>query len=117
MYLSRSIDTTPPERVRALRANRLGVDVVVSMCIAPEADAGIYYFASALSSSSAGKALAHKIGAVMGAVPTGRAIPILKNTRSPAVVVAAGAIDEAVVAGIAQGLIDLYAAPDLPNGE
>jgi N-acetylmuramoyl-L-alanine amidase len=110
IVLSRSIDTAPTERVRALRANRLAVDVIVSLCLATAADAGIHYFASALSSSSAGEALAHRIGAVMGAKPSGRAIPMLKNTRSPAVVVAASEIDESVVAAIAQGLIDLYAA-------
>lgn len=115
IYLSRSVDTAPAERVRALRANRLGVDVIVSLCLATPADAGIYYFASALSSSSAGKALAHRIGAVMGVEPNGRATPMLKNTRSPAVVVAASRIDERVVAAIAQGLIDLYAAPDVDD--
>jgi N-acetylmuramoyl-L-alanine amidase len=112
VYLSRSIDTTPTERVRALRANRLGVDLVVSICIATGDESGVYYFASELSSSSAGRALASRIGRALGVEPQGRAIPILKNTRSPAVVVAVEAVDEVAIAAAVQGLIDLYAAPD-----
>ena len=109
-YLSRSIDTTPAERVRALRANRLGVDVVVSICLPRDGKSGVYYFASEHSSSSAGKALAVQIGGLLGIAHSGRAIPILKNTRSPAVVVAIPKLDESTTTAIAQGLMDLYAA-------
>lgn len=109
VLLSRSVDTTPPERVRALRANRLGVDVVVSLCLAKSGEAGVHYFASSLSSSSAGEALATRIARKLDTAISGRSIPILKNTRSPAVVVAVDEIDERAVGAIAQGLIDLYA--------
>lgn len=111
--LSRSIDTAPPERVRALRANRLGVDVVLSICLPRGDDGGIYYFSSEHSSSSAGAALAESIGSVMGIVHSGRAIPILKNTKSPAVVIATADLNETTTTAtaIAQGLMALFARP------
>ena len=68
----------------------------------------VLYFSSELSSSSAGRAVAEHIGAHLGADPQGRAIPILKNTRSPAVVVAVPEPDEETTASIVQGLIELY---------
>lgn len=106
--ISRSIDTSPPERVRALRANRLGVDVIVALCLPYEAEPGTYYFASQHSSSSAGEAIAASIAGCLDLQWNGRAIPILKNTRAPAVVVAAGGIDDQTAGHIAQGLINLY---------
>jgi N-acetylmuramoyl-L-alanine amidase len=107
--LSRSIDTGPTERVRALRANRLGVDMVVSLCLPRDDAAGVYYFASEHSSSSAGRALAARIGHLLDLAPSGRAIPILKNTRAPAVVVAVSHHTEATTTAVAQGIIDLFA--------
>lgn len=112
VYLSRSVDTTPTERVRAMRANRLGVDIVLSICLPRDDVSGVYYFASEHSSSSAGKALAATIGGLLGVDPSGRAIPILKNTRSPAVVVALPALNESATTVIAQGLMDLFAQSD-----
>ena len=109
VYLSRSVDTAPTERVRALRANRLGVDIVISVCLPRDGAMGVYYFASEHSSSSAGKALAETIGDVLGIAPSGRAIPILKNTRSPAVVVATDNLAETTTRAIAQGLLNLFA--------
>jgi N-acetylmuramoyl-L-alanine amidase len=113
--LSRSVDTAPPERVRALRANRLGVDVVISLCLPLDGRPGVFYFASELSKSHAGEALADRIGGLLDVARSGRAIPILKNTRSPAVVVAVPDPDERVATGIAQGLISLFAEPK-PDG-
>ncbi len=117
--LSRSVDAAPPERVRALRANRLGVDIVVSLCLPRDQDSGVFYFASNLSLSTAGKALAERIGAVTGIPSSGRAIPILKNTRSTAVVVALPRFDESGTAAIAQGIMNLFVeanAAEEPNG-
>jgi hypothetical protein len=95
--------------MRALRANRLGVDIVLSICLPRDDEAGVYYFASEHSSSSAGKALAASIGEQLGVSPSGRAIPILKNTRSPAVVVALPQLEESATTAIAQGLVNLFA--------
>ncbi len=105
---SRSVDTAPAERVRALRANRLGVDLIVSICTVPEGEGAVHYFASEMSKSSAGEALASSIGHRLGLQTSGRAIPILKNTRSPAAVVALPRFDAAATTLIAQGLLDLY---------
>jgi hypothetical protein len=107
--LSRSVDTAPPERVRALRANRLGVDLVISLCLPKEGESGVFFFASELSKSHAGEALAQRIGERLGVAHSGRAIPILKNTRSPAIVVAIPNPDERTTSAIAQGLISLFA--------
>lgn len=107
VFLSRAVDTMPEELIRALRANRLGTDVVVSICI----DTGrpsVNYFSSERSHSRAGKALAKAIAERLGVPTAGKAIPMLKNTRSPAVVVALPEFTEAAVASICQGLLDLY---------
>jgi hypothetical protein len=108
VYLSRAVDAAPSERVRALRANRLGVDIVLSVCIADENEQGVFYFASDLSSSRAGEALAGSIAERLDLPLSGRAIPILKNTRSPAVVIAVPGFTESTTASIVQGLLDLY---------
>jgi N-acetylmuramoyl-L-alanine amidase len=109
VFMSRSADTTPTERVRALRANRLGTDIVVSICVARDEDEeGVYYFASELSMSRAGEALAGGIAKRLQLSPRGRAIPMLKNTRSPAVVIALPDFAESRMTAIAQGLLDLY---------
>ncbi len=107
--LSRAVDTRPPERVRALRANRLGVDFVVAFARARDGQEGSMYFASPHSMSSAGQALARSIAATVGVEPLGRAIPMLKNTRSPAVVIALGSVDEKTGGAAAQGVINLFA--------
>lgn len=107
--LSRAIDTRPPERVRALRANRLGVDFVVAFARARDGQEGSMYFASPHSRSSAGQALARSIAATVGVEPLGKAIPMLKNTRSPAVVVSLTALDEKTGGAAAQGVINLFA--------
>jgi len=108
VFLSRAVDTTPSELVRAVRANRLGIDVVVSICSARHDPPGAYYFASEMSSSLAGAALAGLVGARLGLEAAGRATPMLKNTRAPAVVVALAEFSERAVTAIAQGLFDLY---------
>lgn len=107
--LSRAVDTRPPERVRALRANRLGVDFVVAFCHPRDGQEGVLYFASPHSRSSAGHALARAIAGAVGIEPLGRAIPMLKNTRSPATVVAVAGLDEKTGGSAAQGVINLFA--------
>ena len=107
--LSRSADTSPPERVRALRANRAGVDLIVSFATPVEEDSGVWYFASAHSHSAAGETMAQAVARAMELEPRGRAIPILKDTRSPAVVVAIDPMEPHIGGAAAQGLIDLFA--------
>ncbi len=109
VLLSRAVDTMPSELVRAVRANRLGIDVVVSISAARHDPPAAYYFASEMSSSRAGAALAGLVAERLGLEASGRATPMLKNTRAPAVVVALAEFDERTVTSIAQGLLDLYA--------
>ena len=113
--MSRSADTAPSERVRALRANRFGADLVVSFAH-PEQhgthESAVYYFASSHSSSHAGELLAKAVGAELDLVPRGRATPMLKNTRSPAVVIATSDLGAKVGGQAAQGVINLFADPD-----
>jgi peptidoglycan hydrolase-like protein with peptidoglycan-binding domain len=108
VFLSRSIDTSPGERVRALRANRLGVDLIVSICAAREI-AAVHFFASEMSRSTAGEAVAGSIAGRLGLPTSGLAIPILKNTRAACVVVALVAFSVADTTAIAQGVLDVYA--------
>ncbi len=110
--LSRSADTSPTQRVRALRANRLGVDLIVSLCLPRDGEPAVYYFASAHSRSEAGAALAASVGRGLGLASHGRAVPMLKNTRSPAILVAAEPMDERIAGKVAQGLFDLLASSD-----
>lgn len=106
---SRSADTSPAERVRALRANRAGVDLIVSFAHVRSEAPGVLYFASTHSHSEAGKRLAGAVADQLGIEARGRAIPMLKDTRSPAIVVALKPMDAAVAGAVAQGLIDLFA--------
>jgi N-acetylmuramoyl-L-alanine amidase len=92
--ISRSVDLRPPERVRARRANRLGADLIVSLQLSEDADT-VYYFAGPQSHSEAGRLLAECVGAELGGSVEGRATPILKETRAPAVVVARRDLDAA----------------------
>ncbi len=106
--LSRSADTAPLERVRAIRANSLAIDVVVSLCMARSDEPGVHYFASELSSSQAGAAIADLIADRLGLGTSGRAIPMLKNTRSPAVVISLTDFSDNTVQNVATGLFELY---------
>jgi N-acetylmuramoyl-L-alanine amidase len=107
---SRSADTSPAERVRALRANRAGVDLIVSFAHVRAAASGVLYFASPHSHSEAGRRLARAVSDHLGLAAVGGAIPMLKDTRSPAVVVAQEPMDAEVGGAVAQGLIDLFAS-------
>jgi N-acetylmuramoyl-L-alanine amidase len=108
--LSRSADTAPPERVRALRANRLGVDYVVAFAVPKDPTEAVYFFSSPHSSSSAGAAFAGAIAAVLGIGIEGRATPLLKDTRAPAVVIALKKVDEHTGGKAAQGIVNLLAS-------
>jgi N-acetylmuramoyl-L-alanine amidase len=116
-HVSRSADTRPPQRVRALRANRLGVDLVIAFALPINDRPAVHFFASEHSSSEAGRLLATEIGRKLGLEPVGRSIPMLKDTRSPAVVVAAGVTDETTGEAAAAGMRALFAAAAEARGE
>lgn len=86
--LSRSVDTSPPARLRAQRANRMNVDMVVGFLSPQDGEEGVYYFASEHSRSEAGMVIAGVVADRIGLEPSGRAMPMLKETRSPSVLVA-----------------------------
>jgi len=115
--MSRSIDTSPPAQVRAVRANRLGVDVIVSFALANVEPPAVLYFASAHSFSLAGRSLALCIGARLGLSVVGKAIPMLKETRAPAVVIQAEFLEAQIGGNAAQGIIDFYAASESSQKE
>jgi N-acetylmuramoyl-L-alanine amidase len=110
--MSRNVDTAPPERVRALRANRLGVDLIVSFAVPVTDAAGVCYFASAHSESEAGARVATAPADRLGIAVLGRSIPMLKDTRSPAVVIVTDPMTEHTGGRAAQGIIDVFSSPN-----
>jgi len=93
---SRSSDTRPAERLRAQHANETAVDIVVAFAFPATDTPGIYSFASAHSHSAAGLAIAHGLSPELGLEPQGRGMPILRETRAPAVVIATEPLDAAL---------------------
>lgn len=93
--LSRGMDSAFPERVRARRANRMGADLIISFRLAEDAPGVISYFASPRSHSVAGKLIATCLAEVMTMKTEGQATAMLKDTLSPAVVVADSDLGEA----------------------
>ncbi|MEA3501870.1 MAG: peptidoglycan-binding protein [Actinomycetota bacterium] len=113
ILLSRSVDTSPSERFRARRANRLDVEIVVSITVPSDDTEGVFYFGTPLSTSEAGKALALHLASRLSVSSLPRAVPMLKETRSPAVVIAIADPSPETGSIIAQAIIDLYAnGPD-----
>ena len=95
--------------MRALRANRAGVDLIVAFAHPRDEDPGVWFFASTHSHSAAGESMAKAVAHTMGLDIVGRAIPMLKDTRSPAVVIATDPLDGTTGGFAAQGLINLFA--------
>lgn len=100
--LSRSDDVSLPERLRAQRANRLGAEIIVS--IALDEEPTIYFFASDHSRSEAGAMLARAIADTLGIGVEGRATPMLKETRAPAVVVSLPDISDKTGVAVVDGI-------------
>jgi N-acetylmuramoyl-L-alanine amidase len=93
---SRSSDTRPAERLRALHANELAVDFVIAFAFPATDTPGIYSFASPLSHSEAGQAIAEALSEALDLKPLGRVMPILRETRAPSVVIATDDLDESL---------------------
>lgn len=108
--LSRSIDTFPTESQRAARANRRDVQIVISIGVPPDGTEGVYYFGTALSTSEAGRTIATHLARCLGVEALPRAMPILKETRAPAVVVASANPSGNLAVELARAIIDLYAS-------
>lgn len=108
--LSRSVDTAPPERLRARRANGLDVDIVLAFQLPHDDDEAVYFFASEHSRSEAGEAIAEAIAGRLGIPTRAGTIPMLRETRSPAVVVAVASPDATTGRIAASAVADLHAA-------
>ena len=107
--LSRSQDTSLPERVRAMRANRMGSDLIIAFHVNYDGEDSVFYFASEHSSSTAGEMLARAIASVAGGKVEGRANALLKETSAPAVVVSRGKLDEEVGLAVVDGITQFFA--------
>lgn len=106
--LSRSIDTTPPPRLRSQKANRMDVDLVVGFFVPDDHDEGIYYFSSEHSRSEAGMEIASQLATRLGLRSYGRTMPILKETRSPAIVIAMRSLNRKLGRVVAHSVAALY---------
>ena len=107
--LSRAQDTSLPERVRAIRANRLGSDLVVAFHVNYDGEDSVFYFESERSSSTAGEMLARSISSVAGGKVEGRANALLKETSAPTVVVSREKLDEQVGLAVVDGITLFFA--------
>lgn len=105
--LSRSHDVTMPERLRARRANRLGADLIVSFGV-NEDPPMVYYYSSNLGRSEVGAMLAQAVAARLGIEYEGRATPMLKETRAPAIVVESAHLDEKTAVAVVEGVEDFF---------
>jgi N-acetylmuramoyl-L-alanine amidase len=108
--LSRSTDTALNERIRARRANRLGAAIIVSFQLPYAETPAVFFFASAMSRSEAGALLAAAIADRLGLPFEGRAHPMLKETRAPAVVVASESMGEDLGRAVAHALCDFFSS-------
>jgi N-acetylmuramoyl-L-alanine amidase len=115
--LSRSIDTMPDPSVRAQRANRLNVDLVVGFFVPQDGDEGVLYFSSEHSRSEAGMAIATAVAERLEIPTAGRTMPMLKTTRSPAVVVSIPNMTQAVGTRVAEVVASLYSERVLSQPE
>lgn len=106
--LSRSHDVVLPERVRALRANRLGAELVVSFNRAHQ-DSAVFFFSSDHGRSEVGNLLAEAVAGRLGCGYAGRATPMLKYTRAPTVVVESDALDDKTALSVVEGLEAFFA--------
>jgi hypothetical protein len=65
---------------------------------------GVYYFASSMGVSAAGSAMAAAVASGLGVEPVGRSIPLLRETRAPAIVVVLPRLDPAAGRAVTRGV-------------
>lgn len=105
--LSRSHDVVLPERVRAQRANRLGAELIVSFGLGDPTS--VFYYSSDHGRSAVGQLLAAAVANHLRATVEGRATPMLKETRAPAVVIETAEADEKTARAVVDGIEDFFA--------
>ncbi len=106
--ISRSVDTNPPAGLRAQKANKRNADVVVGFLRVSDEGEGIYYFESPLSRSEGGMEIATRLAERVGISVQGKTLPMLKETRSPAVIVALRSMSRRTGRVVANSLASLY---------
>lgn len=106
--LSRSNDVVLPERIRAQRANRLGAELIVSIGLTEE-ESAVYYFSSGHGRSDVGALLAEAVADQLVCQVDGRATPMLKETRAPAIVVECSQVDPKTGLAIVDGIERFFA--------
>lgn len=109
--LSRSIDTLPSARLRAQRANRMDVDLVVGFFLTTEGEEGVFYFESDHSRSEAGMVVASVLADRLGVGARGRTMPMLKETRSPAAIVSLRSLGGRAGSVVGHAIASLYEHP------
>ena len=105
-FTTRSEDVWADESLRARHCNDSGADFVISFTLPEPAEPGVYHFATPNSHSEVGARLGQHLGRALGLPSSGRNTPILRETRSPTIVVAADPLDEALGKAVAAALED-----------
>lgn len=108
-FIARSADTRPAERLRAQHANEIAADLILGFCHPGTDVAGVFYFASAQSHSEAGAAVAAGLAARLGVKAAGRAVPLLRATRAPAVIVSLPRLDSSLGRSVVRALDEWFA--------
>lgn len=108
-FITRSEDVWPDESLRARHANDNGADFVISFIAPDPSEPGVFHFATATSHSEVGVRLGQHLGRALGLPSLGRSTPVLRETRSPAVVIAAP-LDEALGKAVAVALESFLSA-------
>ena len=102
-FITRSEDVWADESLRARHANDNGADFVISFTSPDPGEPGVFHFATATSHSEVGVRLGQHLGRALGLPSHGRSADILRETRSPAVIVAAD-LTEALGKSVAAAL-------------
>ncbi|MDH3606802.1 MAG: peptidoglycan-binding protein [Acidimicrobiia bacterium] len=103
-FTTRSEDVWADESLRARHCNDSGADFVLSFSLPEPAEPGVYHFATATSHSEVGARLGQHFGRALGLPSSGRNTPILRETRSPTIVIAADPLDHALGKAVAAAL-------------
>ena len=107
-FITRSEDVWADESLRARHANGSGADFVISFTEPAPGEPGVFHFATPTSHSEVGVRLGQHLGRALDLPSRGRSTSILRETRSPAIVVATD-LDEALGKAVAAALASFLA--------
>lgn len=109
-FITRTEDVWAEESLRARHANDSGADFVISLTAPDPGEPGVFHFATATSHSEVGVRLSQHLGRVLDLPSHGRSTPILRETRSPAIIIATSPLDELLGKTVADALEAFLAA-------